>query len=133
MPNDRVIDGKDISELFLAPETNIYPERPYYYYAHDRLQAIRKGKWKLHLPYTETYPKGWEAYIKPEDRVNFNNPALYNLSDDVGEQKDVASQHLEVVNELLGLVEIARNDIGDYNNFGKGARFFLGTARTTNN
>ena len=133
VPDDRIIDGKDISALFLSPEANFYPERPYYYYSHDRLQAVRKGPWKLHLPYTGTYPKFWELFIKPEDRVNFNSPALYNLSKDVGEQNDVASQYPEVVNELLELVEVARNDIGDYNKIGKGARSFKKLPVTSSN
>lgn len=123
-PNDRVIDGKDISGMFTKPDVVVYPNRVYYYYAHNRLQAVRKGKWKLHLAYRETYPEKWAVFIKPEDRVNFEEPVLFNLLDDVGELNDVADVYPEKVKELLELTEIAKNDIGDYDRIGKGARFF---------
>ncbi len=38
---------------------------------------------------------------------------LYNLSDDIGETKDVAAENPEIVKQLEALAEKAREDIGD--------------------
>ena len=42
----------------------------------------------------------------------------------MGETTDVAAQHPEIVAELLRLAEQARDDIGDYDRIGAGARFY---------
>ena len=42
----------------------------------------------------------------------------------IGETTDVFATHPDVVKDLLALAESAREDIGDYNRIGKGARFF---------
>jgi hypothetical protein len=46
-------------------------------------------------------------------RVERLAQSLYNLSSDPGERKEVASEHPEVVKELLAMAEVARNDLGD--------------------
>jgi hypothetical protein len=38
---------------------------------------------------------------------------LYNLRDDIGESKNIADQHPEIVSKLSALGEEARNDLGD--------------------
>ena len=38
---------------------------------------------------------------------------LYNLADDIGETKNVAGRHPEVVKRLEALAEKARDDLGD--------------------
>jgi hypothetical protein len=49
---------------------------------------------------------------------------LFDLKNDIGERRDVAAEHPEVVARLLELAEWARSDIGDYNRVGRNARFF---------
>jgi hypothetical protein len=49
---------------------------------------------------------------------------LYDLETDIGEKHDVAAGHPDAVERLMKLVEQAREDLGDYNRIGKGARFF---------
>jgi len=51
---------------------------------------------------------------------------LYDLAADVEEKHDVADRHPEIVARLLALVEKARDDLGDHDRVGKGARFFDG-------
>jgi len=50
--------------------------------------------------------------------------ALYDLADDVAETHNVAADHADVVKRLMGVVEEARRDLGDYDRIGRGARFF---------
>lgn len=126
LPNDRVIDGLNMSELFKNPEGD-GPRDHYFYYQHTYLRAVRLGDWKLHLAHPaggDQIFKRWKGHGKVEDAVLFKKPALYNLEGDISESTDVASQHPEVVKRLMALAEKARKDIGDYNVIGEGARFF---------
>jgi arylsulfatase A-like enzyme len=125
-PADRSIDGHDISALMHGKAGAKSPTKAFYYYVHTHLQAVRSGKWKLHLPRPAKPPWGprWAAHIKAEDVIDIPKPMLFDLDADIGEQKDVADENRGVVAELLKLAQWARRDIGDYNVAGKNARFF---------
>ena len=126
-PADRVIDGHDISDLIHGKQGATSPTEAYYYYLYTHLQAVRSGKWKLHLPRPE-YPPWCERlhgrHIDREDVFEIKKPLLYDLAADIGETTNVADKHPDVVKRLLKLAEKAREDIGDYDRIGKGARFF---------
>ncbi|TVR18702.1 MAG: arylsulfatase [Balneolaceae bacterium] len=97
LPDDRIIDGHDIWPI-LSGDTNAQsPYEAFYYYKDDRLQAVRSGKWKLHV------------YRPEEGRVQL----LYDLKEDIGETTDVSEQNPDVVNRLEALAEKAREDLGD--------------------
>jgi arylsulfatase len=103
-------------------------EKVYYYYLRTTLQAVRQGKWKLHLPRPAKRP--WLApfaqnkHIHPKDDAAFGEPLLYDLEGDVSETTNVAQANPKVVKQLLAIAEKARTEIGDYNRIGSGARFF---------
>ena len=63
-------------------------------------------------------------HIDRKDVIAIPKPMLFNLDSDIGERKDVAADHPDVVERLLKLIEAARDDIGDYDRIGKNARFF---------
>ena len=126
-PTDRILDGHDITPLIHAAPGAVSPTEAYYYYLWTHLQAVRSGKWKLHLARPARPP--WCArlagrHIHPKDVFEITKPLLYDLAADVGEQHDVADAHPDVVERLLKLAEKARDDVGDYDRIGKGARFF---------
>ncbi len=50
IPTDRVIDGHDIRPLMHGLASAKSPTQAFYYYVHTHLQAVRAGRWKLHLP-----------------------------------------------------------------------------------
>ena len=106
VPGDRIIDGKDIWGLMSGVKGAKSPHEVFYYYQMDQLQAVRAGRWKLHLA------------LKPKKR-NWGKPiaesslALYDLKADIGEKNNVASEHPKVVKRLLVLAEKARVDLGD--------------------
>jgi arylsulfatase A-like enzyme len=91
------------------------PHEAFYYYQIDQLQAVRSGKWKLHL------------LLKPKKR-NWGEPIpyaplrLYDLEADIGETTDMADKHPEVVSRLLALAEKARDDLGDIGRKGRHQR-----------
>ncbi len=122
VPTDRVIDGRDITALFEGADGSKVEHKPFYFYRRTRLDAVRLGKWKLHLP--RLVDKLWEKYSTAEDAAAIVKPMLYDLEADVGESNDVAAQHPEVVAELLEYIEQARQDIGDHDCIGENARFF---------
>ena len=91
------------------------PHEALYYYQIDQLQAVRSGKWKLHLP-LKVKKRNWG---KPMP----NSPLqLYDLKADIGEKNNIADDHPDVVKRLLALAEKAREDIGDVNRKGKHQR-----------
>lgn len=75
------IDGRDVGALLDDPNAKTpHDEIGFYYYKNNRLEAIRLGKWKLHLKKT---------------------PELYDLRADISESKNVATAQPEVVARLL--------------------------------
>jgi hypothetical protein len=49
---------------------------------------------------------------------------LFNLDDDPGETRNVAAEHPEIVEQLMGRIRRARDELGDIDRAGSGARFF---------
>jgi arylsulfatase A-like enzyme len=114
VPSDRIIDGRDIWPLMSGQPGAKTPHEAYFYYWGKHLQAVRSGKWKLHLAhnYDHPNPPGQDGkpgqYAKREIGV-----ALFDLETDVGETKDLAEQHSEVVTRLQAIAEKCREDLGD--------------------
>ncbi len=115
LPNRR-IDGKDIWPLMSGKPGARSPHEALFYYRGYALEAVRSGKWKLHLPHSYRSLGGREGGTggKPvkyeQAKISL---ALFDLENDIGEQHDVSSQYLDVVERLLGLVERMREDLGD--------------------
>ena len=128
MPSDRVIDGEDIRHLFHGDFAKADSEKAYFYYLRIHLQAVRQGRWKLHLPRDKepvgAAPFSRNTHIAPVDRVGFAKPFLVDLHADIGETTNVAGQHPQVVQRLLKLAEEMREDLGDYDRVCKNMRFF---------
>ncbi|MHC4068784.1 MAG: sulfatase-like hydrolase/transferase [Planctomycetota bacterium] len=114
-PTDRIIDGRNIWTLMAGKKGAKSPHEAFYYYQIDQLQAVRSGKWKLHL--------GLEAKKRNWGKPVLNSPLqLYNLDADIGEKNNLADKNPDVVRRLLVLAEKARNDLGDLNRKGKNQR-----------
>jgi len=126
VPKDRVIDGHDIRFMMHGRPGATTRKEAFYYYQHTHLQAVRSGKWKLHVARPAQPPWGpkWARHIDPADVIEIKKPLLFDLEADIGETTDVAAANPKVVARLLALIEKGRNDIGDYNRIGKGARFY---------
>jgi arylsulfatase A-like enzyme len=115
VPNDRVIDGKNIWPL-LADTHAKTPHDLFCYYLDNQLQAVRSGDWKLFLEqqqfpklttimYTNR-PQVMEKHFALRDRS-----ALYNLRSDLGEKHDVAAQHPDIVKRLTDLAHSFDNSL----------------------
>jgi arylsulfatase len=128
VPKDRDLDGEDITHLLAGRFEEARADKVYHFYLRTTLQAVRQGKWKLHLPRPAKRP--WLApfaqnrHIHPKDDAPFTEPLLYNLENDISETTNVAQTNPKVVKQLLAIAGKARTEIGDYNRIGRGARFF---------
>ncbi len=89
-PADRIIDGKDITDLLTGTPGATSPHEAFFYYHRTNLRAVRSGPWKLHA-----------------------GGQLYNLDKDIGEKTNVAARHPEVVKRLKTYLARARKDLGD--------------------
>jgi arylsulfatase A-like enzyme len=102
LPDDRIIDGKDIWPLLSGVAGARTPHEAFFYYGGRNLRGVRNGQWKLML--ASPAGKGGKG-AAPQ--------AIYDLSADMGEQKDMSAEQPEVVKRLEALVEKCREDLGD--------------------
>lgn len=123
-PDDRTIDGKDIWPLLAGDPDAASPhdEMGFFYFRYTALEAVRSGRWKLVLPRPEHPP--WTGWSGRFDGSGVDELTLFDLQADVGEAKNVAQEHPEVVDRLTKLIQDARQDLGDFHRIGTGARFF---------
>ena len=78
----------------------------------------RAGSMKLYLPHTYRTlggrsPAAATACPSTTSSAKSPQPELYDVDADIGETKNVAAEHPEVVERLLALAEQARGDLGD--------------------
>lgn len=143
--SEKKIDGRNIWPLIAGQSGARTPRDAYYFYAGDELQAVRSGDWKLHLEHeylTPAEPAGRDgkpanfANLKPESMqlsglrgiasrhgylVKKIEQSLFNLNDDIGETRNMADKHPDIVARLTKLAEEARADLGDSLTKRKGA------------
>ena len=115
MPSRR-IDGKDIWPLMSDRPGAKSPHEAFFYYSGWTLEAVRSGKWKLHLPHryrTLAGRKGGTGGQPVKYEQAKIGLALFDLEEDISEQHNVAARHPEVVRRLLSLAEMMRQDLGD--------------------
>lgn len=95
VPSDRPIDGVDISSTMFG-ESDGGARDTFVYYRGDDLEAVRKGKWKLH-------------FRKDEGEIN----ELYDLVDDIGETINQFDSNPDVVADLNNFADEIRRQMGD--------------------
>ena len=91
VPKDRIIDGKDISDLLFAKAGAKSPHEVHFY----EIEGVRRNQWKL-----VRLPKG-----KIE---------LYDLDADIGEQNDLSKQFPDRVAELKSLLDAHAQDLQEH-------------------
>ena len=89
VPTDRTLDGMNIWSVIVGDGAG--PRNEFFYFRSMNLQAVRKGPWKLHLAKSE----------------------LFNLRSDIGEAKNVAADHADVVATLRAMADAMNKDLGE--------------------
>lgn len=116
IPEEKVIDGYDIWPILSgqADAESPYNDNPLYFYLDDNLQAVRLGPWKLHIPHNylgvEKAGSGGDVGEYKAGKIGLS---LYNLEEDPGETQNVAQENLKIVEQLRGLIEQGRQELGD--------------------
>ena len=123
LPDDRKIDGIDIWPI-LKGDNNKRGHDILYYYNGSTLEAVREGKWKLHLPRQPDMKVYWSKGTLGGFE-SLDSPRLFNLKTDLEEKSNVADKYPAVVKRLLSYAEKAREDIGDWNRTGTDQKSLL--------
>jgi len=110
------IDGKDIWPLMTGVPGAKSPHEAFFYYRSFALEAVRSGKWKLHLPHSYRTlagrPGGTGGQPAKYEQAKIG-PALFDLENDIGEQHDVSARHPAIVKRLMAMADEMRQDLGD--------------------
>jgi arylsulfatase A-like enzyme len=96
IPQDRIIDGKNILPLMLSGGEAPSPHEVFFYYLGNQLEAVRDRTWKLNVR-------------KRGEEIR----ELYNLEEDPGETRNLYDSNPEVVKALSEKLDACREDIGD--------------------
>lgn len=100
LPPDRTVDGKDIRPLLFSGGSSEGPNEEFFYYMSNRLEAVRVGKWKLHV-----------GKKRGKEYMGINE--LYDLEADPGETTNLYDSQPTVVADLMRRLEACREDLGD--------------------
>lgn len=115
IPSGIEIDGTDISLELTGNRASEPSDRPFAFYSHGRLEALRMGDWKLKRPYsTEGHPlpAPLRMFLGGEIGLDAHDTLLFNLADDPGERKNLAKSNPDKVAELEALMVEFETRIG---------------------
>lgn len=97
IPESHVVDGSNIASYLGFDVMPKKDDTPYFYLGvGNKLMAVRKGKWKLHI---KTYSQLGIDYFGKKI------PLLFDLNSDPSERYDLSCKHPEIVKDLLQLIE----------------------------
>ena len=109
LPEDRVIDGRDILGLLTGRETRS-PHEALFFYHYDQLEGLRSGQWKYFRRINRyVWPIPLDAASIPNklggSQLGNRWPLLYNLAIDPGESYNVIATHPGVADRLAALLQ----------------------------
>ncbi len=124
LPN-HPIDGRDIFSLMTNAPGAKSPHETLFFYWGKNLEAVRSENWSLHLPHAyrtlNGRPGGRNGMPVKYDQGR-TELALFDLSQDVGQQRDVSKQNPEVLKRLVAYANQAKAELGHGDQPGSGQR-----------
>lgn len=95
------IDGLNIYPLLAAEKNAVSPHDAIYFYGGSAPHAIRVGNWKYHVkhPYWQTIIPGKDGF-RGSGQKYVMEPALYNLSEDIGEEVNLIVKNPEMAQKM---------------------------------
>ncbi len=131
LPQDRIIDGKDIWPVISSTPGAKAPHDALFFYWGRHLQAVRSGNWKLHFAHDYPQPESPGEDGKPAKMQTLKiDESLFDLREDPSETTPVTDK--TVTKRLKELAEKCREDLGDRNRIGKNVRLPGRVASATN-
>jgi arylsulfatase A-like enzyme len=121
---DHPIDGLDIWPLLACEHGVTNPHEAYFFYgipfgvwSGAELESVRTRDWKLILPHAYRtlggHKPGMDGWPGEYLKQPLAEPELYDMRHDIAETHNVASEHPDVVRQMLELAERCRADLGD--------------------
>jgi arylsulfatase A len=117
---DHKIDGLDVWPLITGEKNAKNPHEGYaFYYEQNQLQAVTSGdgRWKLQLPHSfrtlNGRPGGKGGIPAKYENARLDQAELYDLENDVGETKNIAAAHPDIVAQLEAFAAKTRAELGD--------------------
>ena len=107
---ERTIDGKDASALITGQPGAKSPWSHFYYYFGTELHAVRENQYKLRA---QNILHNEDIYRRDEFTSAPVPAALYDLSQDPGEQKSILKDRPEILKHLETLLDQERQTLGD--------------------
>ena len=101
IPNDRIIDGNNLSPVFESLSKS--PTEKFFYYWGAELMAVRYKSYKLHLKLHEAYDGKPMKVLK--------TPFLYNLDTDPSEKNNIYEDNLDVLDKIDEIIKKHKNDL----------------------
>lgn len=95
IPDDRIVDGVDLSPVLFEEQAS--PRNEVFYYRSRELFAVRVGPYKAHLITQGGYG--------PPEKTEHNPPLLYNVDEDPSEKFDIAESHPEIIEQIMEVVK----------------------------
>jgi len=108
VPDDRAIDGKDISSVLSGQGER--EDQEFFYYMNGELRAYRSGDWKLKLPFAGD--RELLALLHP-GFVSGHEHLLFNLKNDPEERHNLAGGETGRVKSMLTAIEIFNASLGE--------------------
>ncbi len=106
IPEDRVIDGKDISQVLF--NTGKRADSTFLYFnPANNLQCYRKGGWKIKEPFEGYKGSAWMKAVKPHDTL------LINLKKDPGERNNLHNDYPGQTKDLFREMDNKYRDLGE--------------------
>jgi len=118
LPESLKIDGNNLWPLIEGSEDVLSGNDVFFFYNGLNLQAVREGKWKLHLPRDEKMLVWWESGLR-----DLKSPMLFDLQIDPNELNDVAAEYPEVIEHLTSLAQDTRDKLGDWEHPGREQKY----------
>jgi arylsulfatase A-like enzyme len=109
LPEDRIIDGKNIFGLLTSTEKRS-PRDCFFFYHNKALEAVRMGKWKYIRDIdTMAWPIPLDKYWKSEGSITA--PWLYNLETDPEESYNLKLEYPEILATMEAIFQQWNKDM----------------------
>lgn len=105
IPNDRIIDGKNILPVLLGEGKRKDDEFAFVNYG--QLQAYRAGDWKILLPEKKRKGSFWIEDVPAHDTL------FFNLRKDIGENNDVKDKYPSEYQRVLEKMIVFKRTLKD--------------------
>jgi arylsulfatase A-like enzyme len=97
LPTDRILDGKDITAMLRAGTDGKSEYKKFFYWSKKNITALRMGNWKLRIR------------IDNKSKTR-DNPELFNLTYDISETNNLATQMPDKVAHMSKILYQAETD-----------------------